>query len=296
VDPAEVGKLRMDLDMALAADAGAFLRALLKRLPAHPRPQIDPWLRRVHDWKVGYPVVLPEYWEEKGYVHAYALIDALSGLLGEGDLLVPGSSGQCSELTHQAFKVAKGLRMLNSQGLGAMGFGVPAALGASVASGGRRTVCLDGDGGFHMNLQELEVIRRMGLPVKFFVFNNHGYGSIRSSQKNYFQGRLVASDATSGLTLPDTLTVARGYGVPTARLDSHADLREKLACLLEAPGPLVCDVMMHPDQPTMPRVVSYQRPDGSMATKPMEDLFPLLDRDEFLANIVPFDNPRFSTD
>jgi acetolactate synthase-1/2/3 large subunit len=219
-------------------------------------------------------------------VNNYALVDALSDLLGEGDLLVPGSSGACSEITHQAWRVRPGLRILNSQGLGPMGFGPPAALGACLASGGKRTVCLDGDGGFHMNLQELETIRRLNLPIKFFVLDNQGYGSIRSSQKAHFAGRLVASDDTCGLTLPDTEAVAKGYGIPTARLESNNELvGPTLKEMLEQPGPLVCVVRISPDQATIPRAVSFQLPDGSMATKPMEDLFPFLEREEFRSNM-----------
>jgi len=286
IDPAELQKLEMNLDARLACDLSSFLTALDHRLGEFQPHDFTPWFTRIADWKERYPIVLPAYYTEQGHVNAYVLIEAMSAILGEGDLLVPGSSGQCSELTHQAWKIRRGLRMLNSQGLGPMGFGVPAALGACVASGGQRTVCLDGDGGFHMNVQELEVIRRLQLPIKFFVFDNAGYGSIRNSQRAYFQGRLVASDASSGLTLPDTLAVAKGYGIPTAHLENHQDLRAHLASLLSAPGPLVCTVKLDPDQPTQPRAVSYQRPDGSMATRPMEDLFPLLDREELARNMI----------
>ena len=286
IDPAEIAKLHLDLDVALVADAGTFLRTLLAEAGAHPQPTRDAWWARIGDWRRRYPVVHPSYWEAKGHVDAYVLMDVLSDLLREGDVLAPGSSGQCSELTCQALRLPKGVRMINSQGLGPMGFGVPAALGACVASGGRRTICVDGDGGFQMNTQELEVIRRLGLPIKFFVLNNQGYGSIRNSQRNYFQGRLVASDASSGLTLPSPLAVAQAYGIATARLESHDQLRDIVANLMAQAGPLVCEVMLDPDQPTLPRVTSYQKPDGSMATNPMEDMFPLLDREELEANML----------
>lgn len=285
VDPAELRKLKMDLELSVVADAGAFIRAMLKLLPLQTLPPRTQWLEQIRDWKTRYPVLRSEYWQDHGHVNAYVLMEVLSECLGHEDLLVPGSSGQSSELTCQAFRLKPGLRMLNSQGLGPMGFGIPAALGACVASGGRRTICIDGDGGFQMNIQELEVIRRLGLPVKFFVLDNQGYGSIRNSQRAYFQGHLVASDATSGLTLPRTLAVSEAYGIPTARLDSHDRIRERVTELLNQPGPLVCEVRLNPDQPTLPRVTSYQKPDGTMATKPMEDMFPLLDRDEFRANL-----------
>ena len=285
IDPAEIAKLGMDLAQSVVANAGDYLRALNAALPHFPQPEREGWLNQVALWKRRYPVLNPDYWQEKGYVNAYVLMEVLSDLLGENDVLAPGSSGQASELTHQAIRVNKGLRMLNSQGLGPMGFGIPAALGACIASGGKRTICVDGDGGFQMNIQELEVIHRLDLPVKFFVLDNQGYGSIRNSQRAYFQGRLVASDASSGLTLPDTLAVAKAYGIATARIESHEGLRECMADLLSRPGPLVCEVKLNPDQPTLPRVTSYQKPDGSMATRPMEDMFPLLEREELSANL-----------
>nr|WP_320132875.1 thiamine pyrophosphate-binding protein [uncultured Holophaga sp.] len=283
VDPAELGKLRMNLEAAVEADAGAFIKALLVASEGLPAQDRSPWISRIAGWKARFPLVQEAYRQETGWVNLYVFMDALSDLLQAGDIMAPCSSGQGSEVTHQALRMPPGVRMLNSQGLGPMGFGPPAALGACVASGGRRTICIDGDGGFQMNIQELEVIHRLNLPIKLFVLDNQGYGSIRGSQRGYFQGHLVASDATSGLTLPDPLAVARAYGLPTASLESHEGLTDKLRTLLEQPGPLVCRVKLNPDQPTLPRAVSYQKPDGSMATRPMEDLFPLLEREELAA-------------
>jgi len=285
IDEAELKKLKMSLELALCMDAGLFIRSLRRLLPGYPMPLRSAWLQQVKTWKERYPVLKPEYWEPTDHVDAYVLIEVLSACLQADDLLVPGSSGQASELTCQALRVSKGLRMLNSQGLGPMGFGIPAALGACVASGGKRTVCVDGDGGFQMNIQELEVIRRLNLPIKFFVLDNQGYGSIRSSQRAHFQGRLVASDAGSGLTLPNTLEVAKAYGLKTARLETHEGICERIQALLAEPGPCVCEVKLDPNQPTLPRVTSYQKPDGSMASRPMEDMFPLLDREELRANL-----------
>jgi len=269
LDPAEIRKMAMPLALAVHADAGAFLRALKAALSPGlgARPA---WLERIRAWQQRYPVILPEYWEAREGVNNYVLVEAISRALRSGDLLVPGSSGACSELTCQAVRLPEGVRMLNSQGLGPMGFGIPAALGACLASGRRRTLCVDGDGGFMMNLQELEVVRRLQLPITFFVLDNQGYGSIRSSQRGYFQGRYVASDPGSGLTLPDAGRVAEAFGIPSARLQTQDDIVARVGELLEHPGPLVCVVTIPVDQPTQPRAVSYQRPDGSMATRPME--------------------------
>ncbi len=140
----------------------------------------------------------------------------LSDKLKKNDLLIPGSSGACSERTMQAIRVKAGLRIFNSQGLGSMGFGIPAAIGGCLASGKKRTVCIEGDGGFIMNIQELETVKRLNLPIKFFVLNNDGYVSIQTTQKNYFARAFVGSSTASGLTLPDIKWVAKSFGIATA--------------------------------------------------------------------------------
>jgi acetolactate synthase-1/2/3 large subunit len=166
-----------------------------------------------------------------------------------------------------------------------MGFGVPAALGACLASGGRRTISIDGDGGFAMNAQELATISRLGLPIKFFVLNNAGYASIRATQINYFQSRFVACDAASGLTLPDLRGTAEACGVGYRRIEKAGSLEAEIAAVLADPGPMVCDVVMAPDQFTQPKVSSRALPDGRMVTMPMEDLWPFLDRAELAENL-----------
>jgi len=136
-----------------------------------------------------------------------------------------------------------------------------------------------------MNIQELATVARLGLPIKFFVINNQGYASIRTSQKSYFN-QLVGSDATSGLTLPDLGKVAEAYGVPFLRIADRESMRQMIRAALEKPGPMVCDVVVASDEERIPRASSYRKPDGSMASKPLEDLFPFLDRDEFLSNMI----------
>jgi acetolactate synthase-1/2/3 large subunit len=283
IDPAEIAKLQMDLAVSLIADAGLFLRELAALAKEAPLPDWSAWRARCAAWRTRYPIVLPDYHSVPSGVHNYVLVDTLGRLLRDGDILVPGSSGACSEVTAQAVPVMKGVRFINTHGLGAMGFGVPAALGACLASGEHRTVCIDGDGGFVMNAQELAVIARLNLPVKFFVLDNGGYNSIRATQINYFNRRFVACDAASGLALPDLQKTAEAGGIPFRRITAQTDLRRELAAVLDAPGPAVCAVQMAPDQFTQPKVSSKQQPDGRMVTMPMEDLWPFLERDEFNA-------------
>ena len=286
VDPAELAKMETPLDVAVCADAKAFLDALVVRTEALDGSLWRGWLARCKQWQARYPVVQPEHWKATQGVNQYALTAVLGEEMDADDLLVPGSSGACSELTCQAFALKTGQRMFNSQGLGSMGFAVPAALGGCLASGGRRTVSIEGDGGFQMNLQELETIRRLNLPIKFFVLDNNGYGSIQATQRNYFDSRFVGSGPTSGLTLPDVLQVSAAYGLATVEIHDHAGLRNGVRHVLGQPGPVVCLVRISPDQVTAPRVTSKRQADGSMATAPMEDMWPFLPREEFGQNML----------
>lgn len=286
VDRHEIGKLDMDIAVPVVADAGDFVAEFARQLDAVETRDREPWFARIRDWRKRYPIVLPEYWEQTDYVNTYCFLDVLAEELRDGDVVIPGSSGSCSEVTMQALRLRDGVRVFNTEGLGSMGFAVPAALGGCIASGGKRTITIEGDGSFAMNAQELEVVRRLNLPVKIFILNNFGYASIRASQGNYFDGRLVGADATSGMTLPDTLEIASGYGIPAMRIPDHDGMREKVREVLEIDGPVICELMISPEMQTAPKLSSYQKKDGSMTSRPLEDLAPFLPRDEFLANMI----------
>ena len=132
-------------------------------------------------------------------------------------MITPESSGAAGEVTYQAMRVKEGQKIKNAAGLGAMGFGLPYAIGACIAEDGRRTVLIDGDGAFQLNIQELETVVRLRLPIKMFILDNEGYGSIMATQRNLFDGRYVGSSPDSGLTLPDVCAVAGAYGIRCER-------------------------------------------------------------------------------
>ncbi|MGP8247455.1 MAG: thiamine pyrophosphate-binding protein [Bryobacteraceae bacterium] len=286
VDPAELAKIQAEIDLPVCADADAFTLEFLRQWGRLKPKERFGWVTRAKQWTERYPVVLPEYWHAAGAVNAYVLMDVLSDELTGTDVIVPGSSGPCSDIFMQAFRVKAGQRIVNAPGLGAMGTGLPGSIGACLASGRRRTVNINGDGGFQLNVQELETVRRLNLPIKFFVLSNGGYASIMATQRNYFQGRFVGSEPSSGLTLPDIEKVAAAFGLPTAHIHNHTDLRRGVRAVLSRDGPIVCAVDTSAEQPTTPRVTSSIRPDGAIVSKPMEDMWPFLSREEFLANMI----------
>ena len=173
-----------------------------------------------------------------------------------------------------------------------MGYGLPAAIGACFAREKRRIVCLEGDGSIQMNLQELQTLVHHQLPVKLFVFSNEGYLSIRSTQKGFFGGHLVGEGPRSGVSFPDLIKLAEAYGLPSTCIESHARLAEEIREVLAAPGPILCEVRTIPEQSFEPRVTSQRLPDGTMVSKPLEDMYPFLDRVEFLSNMIitPWEN------
>ncbi len=285
IDPAEIRKIKSIIDLPITTDAKDFVNGMIGQKDLIKKQDRSSWINKCKEWKIQYPFVLPEHYENKSAISVYAFSDTLSDLLDKNCVVLPGSSGNACELFLTAFRVKKGQRVFHNKGTGAMGLSQPTAIGACLASGGKPTVCIDGDGGFQLNIQELETVSHLKLPIKFFVMNNGGYASIRAMQKNYFQ-QLVGADSESGLTLPDITKVAEAYGLHTSRIVDQNDLRNQIKDVLNTPGPVVCDVRIIPDELRAPRVSSMQKPDGSMVSKPLEDMWPFLDREEFLANMI----------
>ena len=301
IDPAEIRKLRPHIQTEICADAGAFLREFQRQIESVAAKPRAAWKARCADWKTRYPVVLPEHRKPEGRVSIYRLAEVIAEETTAEDVIVSGSSGSAIEIFIFAFPNRTGQRVYHTAGLGAMGFGLPGAIGDCIGSGAReaagprRTICVDGDGGFQFNIQELETVARLKLPIKFFVLNNDGYASIRASQANFFGSPQIGCDAANGLTVPDLCKVASAFGLPAARIETQANLREQVRRVIETPGPVVCDVMVIPDEIRGPRLSSKQMPDGSMVSLPLEDLWPFLDREEFRSNMIvePLEGSNF---
>src|SRR5208282_3692477 len=189
IDPAELRKLEGAVDNPICADARAFIDHMLQQARSSLDKSKDrsPWLQRCQDWKARYPLVLPEH-RAPGLVSMYHLAEVIGQEVGPNDRIVSGSSGSANEVFLLAYRARKGRRVFHTAGLGAMGYGIPASIGVCLGSGKKKTVCVDGDGGLQLNIQELATIAHLQLPIKLFVLNNQGYASIRASQTNYFGG------------------------------------------------------------------------------------------------------------
>jgi|SaaInlV_200m_DNA_6_1039755.scaffolds.fasta_scaffold01111_2 acetolactate synthase-1/2/3 large subunit len=286
IDIEEINKPSLSIDIKVNSDLKNFFNQFFEYLKINDVnfKKQQSWVQRCQTWKKKYPVVLPEYKDEKDFINSFYFIDYLSSKLTSNAIVVTdmGTSFTC---TMQTFKTKKGQRLFTSSGHASMGFGLPGVIGACIASNRQKTIGINGEGGLQMNIQELQTIVTYQLPIVLFVINNDGYLTIKSMQQNHF-GRLVGSDPSSNVECPNMGKIAKAYGLDFIRLSSHDELHEKLDFVLSLDEPIVCEIMMNPNQPLIPRVSSMKLPDGKVVSKPMEDLFPFLPRDEFEENMI----------
>ncbi len=286
IDAAELKKLDPHLQQPICADARDFLQELLRQKSSIQLKDHAAWDVRCADWKTRYPIVTDEHRKADGRVSIFHLAEVIGNESDPADLLVSGSSGSGIEIFLFACPTRAGQRIYHTAGLGAMGYGLPMSIGVCLGGGRRRTILVDGDGGFQFNIQELETVSRLGLPLKLFVLNNNGYASIRASQTGYFKKPNIGCDRQTGLTIPDLSRIAAAYNIPAIVIENQNNLRDDVKRALATEGPVIIDVRVILDEMRAPRLQSHQKPDGSFVSKPLEDLFPFLPREEFLANMI----------
>lgn len=285
IDEVELEKRTVVPDIPIKADAKDFILELNKQIKDIILPDISQWAGQCFGWKIKYPVILPEYKKEKKYVNSYYFTEILSSLLKGGETIVTGV-GTSFTGTLQSIKIKKGQRFHCNVGCASMGYDLPAAIGACFASNKKAIILLTGDGSIMFNLQELQTIYHHKLPIKIFLFNNSGYLAIKNSQNSFFHGKFAAVDSKSGISFPNFKKVAQAFNISYERIRNHNGIMGKISKVLSYKGPIICDINMSPLQPLIPKVYSEKKPDGSMVSRPLEDMFPFLTRDEFKKNMV----------
>jgi acetolactate synthase-1/2/3 large subunit len=288
VDPGQLTHQILKPDLGIHAEIHAFLEELLRQLEGTDMPDRSAWLEACRNWKQRYPLMTPDYYQDPDHVNTYVFMDVLSDVLGEKDILVTGNGTDVVSY-FQVFRIKDGQRTINT-GWGSMGWDLPNAIGACIGSGRRRTVCVCGDGSIAWNVQELLTIRKYNLPVKIFVLNNKGYTSIRITQTNFFEGRFVGSDEGSGVGNPDFCALASAYGLAYTSIHSGADLADGIARALTLDGPVLCEVNAAAMQGVSPKASAFRREDGTLESRPLEDMSPFLPREEVWENMHMFDD------
>ena len=286
VDPQEIAKLDMDIDLRLPVDAGAFIESLAAHTRSLQLPDRPDWRRRCADWKRRYGVGEGKPFGTEGPISHYHFVSALSDVAPPGTLVSTGSSGLGVEAFYTAFRNKPGQRVFLTSGLGAMGYGLPAAIGACLASNRRPMIAVESDGSLQLNLQELATLVAQELPICLVIMNNGGYCSIRNTQRNYFQERYLGTDAASGLWLPDLKRIAAAYGLPYQRISDAAELPCGLAAALELPRPCLIDVRLLENETLAPKAAAIPQADGSIISMPLEDMSPLLPLAQLEAEMI----------
>jgi len=278
VDQAELDKPGVEIEEKVHGDAADVINAWLD---AGCSSAVDrsAWLARCQDWKFRYPVNDGKPFDSSESISHYQFVDALSDALPDNTLIATGSSGLAVEAFYSTFRSKPGQRVFLTSGLGSMGYGLAAAIGACLGNSKQHTFAVESDGSLMLNLQELVTLRGLNLPITLIVMDNQGYASIRNTQRSYFEGRYIATGPNSGLTMPDLGKVADAMGIPAITIDSAEQLQSRLEEAIQSKGPIILVVRLLPDETLWPKVSAIPQKDGNMLSMPLEDMSPLLPLD-----------------
>lgn len=285
IDLAEIAKPTLHIDLPIHADLSEVLILMDKDLAYRSEPSHQEYLRWCQVRRAKYPVMEEAYEGTSSLVDPYCFVSRLFEELDDDDVVVCGDGTACV-VTFQTAKIRSGQRLYSNSGSASMGYDLPAAVGAAVARGGKRVICIAGDGSIMMNIQELQTIAGYQFPIKIFVLNNDGYSSIRQTQNNYFPGGLVGCDPASGVTFPDFVKVGNAFGITSRRCESLDAAPKDIRNTLDGFGPQLLEVMLDRDRPFTPKLASRQLPNGRMVSAPLEDLSPFLSREELAQNLL----------
>lgn len=291
IDPDETAKHGARVALPIVADAGDFMAALVAELDSAPVAAPAAWIAQCDAYRTHYPWVGPEHADQPPFINSYRFMDRLHDHL-KPDQVIVTDMGTALLSGHQVLKLAADQRLMTSTGLGEMGYGLPGAIGASFARDRGEVLCLNCDGGMMMNLQELQTVVHHQLPIKLIIFNNDGYLMIKHTQTNLFAGRGVGVDRKTGVSCPDFSKLAHAFGMPAYQIRSWEDFDSVLPQVQAETGPVICEVFMHPNQLFVPKLSLAPRPDGTIVSPPIEDLSPLLPRDELRAAMIVGLHPK----
>jgi acetolactate synthase I/II/III large subunit len=271
-------KFKMKTTLLIHSDAKKFLGMLnLKRdiKKSSRGRQISNWLEQIKIWKQKYPICTSKYYAEEE-INPYVFIKTLSSCCDKDSIIVV-DTGCTLAWTMQAFEFKSNQRIYHDWNNTAMGWALPASIGACFASERRPVICLVGDGSLQMNIQELSTIIYHRLPIKIFLINNKGYSMIRQTQDQWFNSDYEASTTESGLAFPDFVKIAQAYGYETITLNRNNELAKGVREVLDSDQAFFCNLEISPEYRVAPQV-TFGRPN--------EDMEPLLDREEFKANMI----------
>ena len=279
MDEAEAGKFEkqgLNIDVLITADVRDFFASVANNVNLIPEMNVTPWIERIHEWRKDFPVNPVEFSNQQGSVNPYTFLATLGKMTSSNEIIVTDCGANLVQ-TFQGYPIKEGQQVMSALNNSPMGYSLAGSIGACIANGKQQVVCIIGDGGFQVNIQELMTINRYNLPIKIFLFNNHGYGIIKQTQDDWLDGKHVGSSESGGLADPNYAAIAEAMGVNSISVSSHEQLHEAIQTVLDESGPILCVLDMSPDQRIIPML---------KAGRPLEDGHPLIDRDVFKKNMI----------
>lgn len=281
IDRAELSKNRgLTADISICADVREILPQLINQVKkgelSSKTSKKSLWLKQALIWKKKYPAVLDQWRKKKDYVDPYVFMEILSKELKDNSTIITDCGGNLT-WTIQAFHVKKGQRLFSAMGNSPMGYSLSASIGASFALGKKEIICIIGDGGLQLNIQELQTIKYYNLPIKVFILNSRSYAIIKQFQEMYFDSNFLATQQDSGYSVPDFNKIAKAYGLKSQTIKKNVQLAGKIKKVLSSKECIICDVWVPEGAKLIPKLEFG---------KPIEDLSPLIPREEFYQNML----------
>ena len=283
IDANELNKTDINIDLKIESDAKFFLEKLFNKLKKYHSS--DEWLVYCQSIRKKYPILLKEMINEKRYVNSYYFVKTLSKYTKKNDSIIT-DMGFSFTTTHQALDVKNNQSFFTNSGHAPMGWGLPAAIGAyySKKKSKSNLICLTGEGGFQMNIQELATVMHNKIPIKIFIFNNGGYLTIKQTQILGFNGRIMGADNSSGLSFPNYNEIAKAHKILYQKIKSHKDLSKSIKKILKNKRATICELIMNPNEEQIPKAINRRNELGKSIPTEFEDMYPFLPRKELSSN------------
>ena len=287
IDKSELIKPTLNIDYPICADVKDILTAINQSNIKSIHKINSAWHLWCRKINKKYPIVLEDYYKSNIPVNLYVFMKKLSDQLKDGDTVV-ASNGAACVAGLQTIEMKPFQRMFTNAGASSMGYGLAAAIGAAISDKHKHIICLEGDGSIQMNLQELQTIVHHQLKIKIFLINNQGYHSIRQTQTAIFNAAergLCGANKESGISFPDVRKIANAYEITYERIESLADANAVIQDVYYAKGPVICEVIVDPEQDFQPKLQSKVLPGGKFFTPTLEDMYPFLSEGEMMDNV-----------
>lgn len=279
IDASEANKIKPKVREAIVCDAGVFIDLLLSKLDTVNIASRQSWIEQCDTYRKDFPWVDTEHADKGGFINSYRFMERLNTFF-KSDQVVVTDMGTALLSGHQVLKFKPGQRFMTSTGLGEMGYGLPGAIGASIATNSGEVMCLNCDGGMMLNLQELQTVVHHKLPIKLFIFNNDGYLMIKHTQTALFKNSITGVNKATGVSCPNFSKLATAFDIPSYQIRDWETCDDILEKVQSTDGPVICEVFMHPTQLFSPKLGWTAMPDGTQVSSPLEELSPLIPGDK----------------